>query len=200
MSYAEEAEALHAFCKDLEEAHGPGIAAQLRYRTAAYVYGMDLPTDKRAAAFKPPPREVISQQAAAQELEELKAATETAKQNERCTVAGRRKSVAFLANLAYGGATNDETEEEALDHLQVCIARRPQHSSAPVPLHGLIFAHRVATGRSDRSLSRPLVPSGLSALAIHEVEDHRLPPAPARLSAEVVGHRRCAQGHGRLRG
>ena len=57
MPYSEQAAALTAFAKDVEEEAGAAAGAALRYRTAAALYNMAMPADPAAtAASKPKPK------------------------------------------------------------------------------------------------------------------------------------------------
>ena len=95
MNYTAQTEALTYFAQQIETLAGPSAAAWIRYRTAATIYGFDLPKDPSANA---PPKKV----SAGEKGKTLKALL--AKQNS--TMQKDEKLAGnFISSLAYGGGT-----------------------------------------------------------------------------------------------
>jgi len=95
MNYSDQAAALNQFAKQVETRAGASAAAWLRYRTAATIYGFDLPKDPNAtdAQKEPDPKErgktlkvLLAKQAETMEKDEKMASS-------------------FITTLAYGGGT-----------------------------------------------------------------------------------------------
>ena len=142
LSYAEEVAALHAFADDVGKKAGRPVAAALRYRTAATIYGLDLPVDKAAEVpleEKKKVSMVTDVKDGETQLKEMKKA-EIARRmstNPADIRANRKKSVMFLQNLAYGGATDDQDEDAMMAQFDamVCPPSRNQKQWKTIDCH-----------------------------------------------------------------